>query len=277
MKHRFLIALVIGALAAAPLSAGPAALKVRIVTQTANIRSSAGLSAPVVQTVRAGTVFTVIQRTGDWYVIEIPGGGQGYVNKSVIEEVPDAAAAPTPTPVSSQAQPDIRTARPEPPASAIRIGVRAAYLMPSEQAFKDIYGGGLMYGGEIAFRLGQKLRVWIDGGYYQGSGELTYTQEETKLTLIPIGAGVSYDLTAGGVVPYVGAGARYYMYKETNVIGTVSSNGVGFVGFAGVNLRIAKGFLLGLRAGYSSCSMTPADFTINVGGIELGGGLIIEF
>ncbi len=163
------------------------------------------------------------------------------------------------------------------PAAAASIGVKAAYLMPSEQAFKDIYGSGLMYGGEIAFRLGGPVKLWIDGMYYRGKGKLTYTEEDTTLTLIPIGAGVRAELPKGAFIPYAGAGLRYYMYTEENVIGTAKKNGLGFVGFAGLNLKIAKGFLLDLRAAYSSCKLTPADFTINVGGFELGGGLVIEF
>jgi opacity protein-like surface antigen len=163
------------------------------------------------------------------------------------------------------------------PAAAATLGVKAFYLMPSEQAFKDIYGSGPMYGGELGFKIAGPVNLWIDGMYYRGKGKLTYTEEDTTLTLIPIGAGVRVDLPKGAIVPYAGAGLRYYIYKEENVIGTVKKNGLGFVGFAGVNFRIAKGFLFDLRAAFSSCQMTPADFAINVGGIELGGGLVIEF
>lgn len=163
------------------------------------------------------------------------------------------------------------------PAAAASFGVKAVYLMPSEQAFKDIYGSGLMVGAELGFRLGGPVKLWIDGMYYTGKGKLTYTEEDTTLTLMPIGAGVRVDLSQGTLVPYAGAGVRYYIYKEENVIGTAKKNGPGFVGFAGLNLRLAKGFLLDLRASYSSCKLTPADFSVNVGGIELGGGLVFEF
>jgi hypothetical protein len=164
-----------------------------------------------------------------------------------------------------------------PAAAAVSIGVKAAYLMPSEQAFKDIYGSGLMFGAEIGFSLGGPVKLWIDGMSYQGKGKLTFTEEDTTLTLMPFGAGIRVDLPKGALVPYAGAGARYYIYKEENVIGTAKKNGLGFVGFAGVNLRLAKGFLLDVRAAYSSCKLTPADFSINVGGLELGGGLVFEF
>ena len=163
------------------------------------------------------------------------------------------------------------------PAGASTFAVKAAYFMPGEQAFKDIYGAGLIYGGEIGFRIAGSVGLWVDGMFYSGKGKLTYTQEETKLTLMPIGAGLRIDLTKGAAIIYAGGGARYYTYKETNVIGTARKSGLGFVGLAGLEVRVVKGILLGLRGAYSSCSLTPADFTINVGGLELGGGLIFEF
>jgi len=165
-----------------------------------------------------------------------------------------------------------------PAAGTASFGIKVSYFMPSEQVFKDIYGSGPMFGGEFGFSLSDRVGLWADGQYYSGTGKLTYTKEETKLTLVPIGAGVRVDLlTKGAARPYVGAGVRCYIYKETNVIGTAEANGVGFVGLVGVNLRLAKGIILDLRAAYSSCSLTPADFKINVGGIELGGGLAVEF
>jgi hypothetical protein len=280
MKQRILIALVVAALAvpaASPVSAAPAALRVRVIAQVANVRSEASLASSVIQTARSGSVFNVIKTVDDWYLVELPGGGQGYLNTSVVEEIREEAAVPTAQPAAPAPSAATGSAPGQAATWTAAFEVMGAYLMPSDQAFKDIYGGGLMYGGGLAFRLGQRLRLWLDGMYYQGSGKLTYTLEETKLTLIPIGAGVAFDLGGGGLTPYVGAGARYYMYKESNVIGDVSANGIGFVGFAGLKLRLAKGIAVDLRGGYSMCKMTPADFDIDVGGLELGGGLVFEF
>jgi hypothetical protein len=163
------------------------------------------------------------------------------------------------------------------PAAAASFGVKAVYLMPSEQAFKDIYGSGPMFGAEIGFRLTGPISAYVEGMYFKRTGELTYTKESTTLTLMPFGAGARYDFTKGPAVVYAGAGLRYYSYKEKNVIGTATASGIGFVGIAGVNVRVMRGILLDVRAAFSSCKLSPADFSINVGGIELGGGLIVEF
>ena len=159
-------------------------------------------------------------------------------------------------------------------AASASLGLRGIYFTPSDADFKSIYGGGWKVGGEIAFNLFKGLDLWLDGGYYAKTGGLTYSQEETKLTLIPIGAGLRYRFLTGTVEPYVGAGARYNLYRESNVIGDVSGGGVGFVGKAGLVLKLAKGFGVDVHIAYSSCKMKPADYEFDVGGIEFGAGIL---
>jgi len=154
------------------------------------------------------------------------------------------------------------------------IGLQGTYFSPSDRDFKSIYGGGWKYGAEIAFNLFKGLDLWLDGGYYAKTGKLSFSEEETKLTLIPIGAGLRYRFLTGKIEPYIGAGARYNLFNESNVIGDVSGNGVGFVGKAGLALYLAKGFGIDVHVAYSSCKMKPADFEFDVGGIELGAGII---
>jgi len=155
------------------------------------------------------------------------------------------------------------------------IGLKMIYFLPSDADFKSIYGqNGWMYGGEISFNLFKGLDLWLDGGYYAKTGSLSYSKEETKLTLIPVGAGLRYGFLTGKIEPYIGAGARYNLFNESNEIGDVSGNGIGFVGKAGLTLYLAKGFGIDVHVAYSSCKMKPADFEFDVGGIELGAGII---
>jgi len=154
------------------------------------------------------------------------------------------------------------------------IGLKGAYFSPSDLDFKSIYGSGWMYGGEITFNIVKGLDGWLDGGYFARTGVLSYTQEETKLTLVPVGGGLRYRILTGKIAPYIGAGARYCLYMESNVIGKVNDGGVGFVGKAGVLITIVQGIGIDLSAGYSSCKMKPADFEFNVGGIELGASIV---
>ena len=160
-------------------------------------------------------------------------------------------------------------------AASASVSLKGIYFLPSDADFKSIYGqSGWKYGAEIAFNLFKRLDLWLDGGYYAKTGSLSYSKEETKLTLIPIGAGLRYRFLTGRIEPYIGAGARYNLYKESNVIGDVNGNGIGFVGKAGLTLYLAKGFGVDVHVAYSSCKMKPADFEFDVGGIELGAGII---
>ena len=62
-----------------------------------------------------------------------------------------------------------------------------------EKAFRDIYGEGIMYGGEVNIRVWKALEVWFGASYFYKKGELTFTKEETKLKIVPIGAGIKYS------------------------------------------------------------------------------------
>ena len=158
-------------------------------------------------------------------------------------------------------------------AGAIFIEVKGSYFYPTEQAFKDIYGGGLMYGGEISMGIWKNLDVWIGGYYFSQYGELTFTGEETSLQIIPLGGGLKYRITTGVLSFYGGAGVNYFNYLESNVIGDVTAGAVGFVGKAGAYLESLNRFVIDFFVEYSYCSMTPADFTIDVGGIKFGIGI----
>lgn len=79
-------------------------------------------------------------------------------------------------------------------AASVTIEVRGSYFNPTEQAFKDIYGGGLMYGGEISLGIWKNLDVWIGGDYFSQNGELTFTGEETSLQIVPLGGGAQIQV-----------------------------------------------------------------------------------
>lgn len=162
-------------------------------------------------------------------------------------------------------------------AASASVEIKGSYFSPSNADFKSIYGGGVMYGAEISVGIAGGLEAWLSGDYFNKTGSLTLTKEKTTLTLIPIGAGLKYSFLTGWLQPYLGVGGRYYLYKESNPIGTVNKGGIGFLGKVGADLKFAPNFFLDIFAGYSLCKMKPADFDIEVGGIELGAGLGYAF
>ncbi len=158
-------------------------------------------------------------------------------------------------------------------ATDIIIEMKAHYFHPSEKAFRDIYGGGMMVGGEVSIGVWRGLEVWFGGSYFSKTGVLTFTKEETKLEIYPIGGGLKYKLSTGIFDLYAGAGLNYYQYKESNPLGLVSKGGLGYIGKIGSYLKVTGGFLIDFYINYSCCKIKPADFKINIGGIEAGVGI----
>ncbi len=162
-------------------------------------------------------------------------------------------------------------------AFASHFEAKAIYFQPSEQIFKDIYGSGIMYGGEININIFKGLAIWAGAEYFTKKGKLTFTEEETELRITPIYAGLKYIFQGSKICPYAGLGVGYFLYKESNPIGTVEESKIGFLGQAGIIFRFLKPLVVDLSAGYSSCKVQPAEEKADLGGFTAGIGLGIEF
>lgn len=162
-------------------------------------------------------------------------------------------------------------------ASDFMIEFNTHYFNPSDKDFRDIYGGGLMYGGEASIGVWKGLGIWFGGSYFSKKGELTFTKERTELQITPVGGGLKYRFGKGIVSFYVGAGLHSYQYKESNPIGDVSKGGLGYVGRLGSYIKVTGGLLIDLSLTYSICNIEPADFEINIGGMGAGVGIAYEF
>ena len=158
-------------------------------------------------------------------------------------------------------------------AGSVVMEVKGNYFYPREKAFKDIYGGGLVYGGEISVGIWKNLDIWIGGYCFSKNGELSFTGEETSLQIVPLGGGLKYRINTGVLSFYGGGGVNYFNYKESNVIGDVKSGAAGFVIKMGAYLKPVDKFLIDIFVEYSYCRITPADFTIDIGGIKAGIGI----
>jgi len=158
------------------------------------------------------------------------------------------------------------------------VELKGHYFIPSEEAFRDVYGGGITFGAEASVEVWRGLAVWLGGSYFSGKGELTVTKEETELKIMAFGGGIKYIFPAGaGIDVYGAGGVNYYSYKEENVLGEVSKGGVGAVVKAGGLVKIINGLFLDVYLNYSYCKMKPADYKINIGGFGAGVGLGYRF
>ncbi len=152
--------------------------------------------------------------------------------------------------------------------NSVKIG--AVYFTPSESAFKDIYGSGLGFGGELNFGLWKSVSVWVIGNYYSSEGMLPVTNETTMLSLVALGGGPKFRLSQARVSPYLGIGPVVYFFKEENPIGLAEGNGIGFIGQFGCSVQVAGGLILDVSVNYTYCNVQPQDIKANVGGVQLG-------
>jgi opacity protein-like surface antigen len=260
-------------------------LKVRIVAARAPIRQAAALNAPIVASADKEQVFDVIENAGEWYLVQLPSGAKGYVHQSVVEEVAEAVA-PSVTPPAqvpvvtehprTQAPTIARQPAPKGDTFSMFLG-RIGFFLASDPDFSDIYGNGVVFGGEVRVG-GKKLAGWLEGSYRARKGQLSYTKEETNVSILTIEGGALYRFMTGSISPYAGTGLGIYIFDENNVaIGEAKQNKVGFCGLAGVSMIVSGSFVLDARVKFSTCAMKPADFSINVGGITLGIGAGFRF
>lgn len=157
----------------------------------------------------------------------------------------------------------------------IKIGV--GYFFPAEQSFKDIYGEGMTIGGEVDIKLWKFIDLWLIVNYYSKKGYLPFTKEETKMTLIPIGAGPKIRFQRGIINLYIGLGPVFYVYQEKNPIGIAKGTDAGVIGQVGCSFNIVGGLLFDVSVTYSYCSVKPQKIKADLGGIQAGVSLGYAF
>ena len=157
------------------------------------------------------------------------------------------------------------------------IEAKGNYCQPTDQYFKDIYGSGITYGGEIGIILWKWIGVWAGGDYFNKKGKMTFTEEETKIQITPIYGGIRFQLPNSSISPYLGFGFGYFQYKETNPIGKVEKGDIGYIGQVGCIFKIKGALFFDINGSYSYCKVKPVDIEADLGGLKAGIGLGFEF
>ena len=155
----------------------------------------------------------------------------------------------------------------------VSLEVKAQYFQSSDGDFRDIYGPGVSFGGEIDVSLSGGLGLWAGGHYFSREGKLTFTEEETRIRISPFYGGIRFRFGKGKVLPYVGAGIGLFSFKEENPIGTVSGSAFGYIGQGGLIFRIGRRMFLDLKGSYASSKANPAGIVGQIGGFLVGLGV----
>lgn len=155
----------------------------------------------------------------------------------------------------------------------VSLEAHGAYFTPSDDTFRDIYGYGTSWGGELGFRISRRFSIWAGGDYFSKLGKLGLTEEDTKIRIAPLAAGAKLYLALDKLRPYVGAGVAYVQYKESNSIATIEKGALGLVGKAGLLAMFGPAIFADIQATWSTCSVQPGDVRANLGGFAFGAGL----
>jgi len=143
------------------------------------------------------------------------------------------------------------------------IGLRAGYSLVRNWAdtYDVLYdnGGELVYGLELNFQVTERFELVMAYDMMSGDGERTWPDGSGGFN--PTGEDVTFDLSMAtvygryyfrpqsGLSPYLGAGAGYAMFEETD---EDAENGIGFLILGGLRWRWTPAFQLMLEGEYSS-------------------------
>lgn len=159
----------------------------------------------------------------------------------------------------------------------VSVKLCGGYFKPAKQTFEDIYGGGMTYGAEVTVGIWKNLELWAGGSTFTKKGELTYTKEETTVDIIPVGSGIRYVFISGRINLYAGAGLAYHFFKETNVIGDVSTGNLGYSINVGGFLKLIQGLFIDIGLKYSSCEIVHSSIKADIDGLALSLSLGYHF
>lgn len=164
------------------------------------------------------------------------------------------------------------------PAKTGSLTLGAGMRSVSESLFEDVYGkNNVAFAVDLGFDLGTSIQVFFHTDYLSKEGQLTFTLENTKFTLIPLELGARFLFGKNKFKPYLGAGLGYYMYKEENVIGTVDEKKFGFFGEGGLRFLVGRSFFIDLKLKNVFLKVDGAQGSINLGGFAYMGGIGIVF
>ena len=148
------------------------------------------------------------------------------------------------------------------------LTVGAGIRLVNEDLYGEVYGNhSLSINLDLALRLFNRVEVFFHSDYLAVSGQLTYSKEDTDLTLTPVEFGARMLFQTGSLVPYIGAGGGLYLFNEKNVIGTVKDNQAGFFAEGGCRIKLARPLFIDLKIKYTLLKASPTDKSIDLGGI----------
>ena len=160
------------------------------------------------------------------------------------------------------------------------LALRAGGFFPADDVFREVYGTSLSLAADLAVPLAGPLQLWAGAEFLNKTGLLPVSEEESKVRIMPLFAGLRLQFGQKSVRPYLGAAAAYFMFHEENPIGEADDNALGLIAQAGFQARLGGAVWLDLFAGYRSATVRtdgedPLEAKLD--GFSAGLGLAYRF
>jgi opacity protein-like surface antigen len=166
------------------------------------------------------------------------------------------------------------------------IGLNGGIFLPKSEDFKEIYGNQVPYVGLkvnyfIHLNENDTVGAALSFSYSPAKGNMTLTEEEVNMTLVPISLSAVYRRNFVKFHPYVAFGIDYMNYKEILPEGFPESEISGFMwGYnfqLGTYFNLTKSISLNASFEYHNAKKTDNTSVINLNGLKFGIGIFYFF
>lgn len=160
------------------------------------------------------------------------------------------------------------------------LTLKGGYFFPSDSVFKEVYSGGPVFGADVAVPIVGVLQAWGGAELFGKTGATTVTDDETKVSIVPLYLGLRVEGGKKSLRPYLGVAAAYFLFSEKSVLSSISESGFGYLAQAGLLARMGGPVWLDVHAGYRGCTLRtdgPDPVEAKLDGLSAGLGLAFRF
>ena len=170
----------------------------------------------------------------------------------------------------------------------ISIQGKIGFFFPSNSDFRDVYGGGAIYGPEVAWRFMPCIDLFADAMYFEKGGSSLGQQRHSRIKMFPVSLGLKLVVPLPSLEVYVAASAKHFSLNIHNsspyVSRKVSKDGFGWGIKSGVSVLLPKNFFFDIfleymrkKFNFHSNKRVISNDAIDIGGGVIGGSIGYRF
>jgi len=167
--------------------------------------------------------------------------------------------------------------------AVLNSGVSIGFGSVSDSGLRDVYGSGFVFNPYLGVEIsdGFFLGLGYEGGYKQ-EGDIGIYKENATLQVSGFQLFGEYRIKAKKIVPFLKLGYGFYKVKNSFKSESLkkyafSEKASGIILGGGVHFPLTEKFSLTGELDYIILKVKPFDRSVNVGGIRVLIGLVVNF